>query len=106
MQFNFSYSIGRDDLETALRRFVRFLNEQHAETVSSLKITCHPWRNGKRLQAVNARGEIRPVTFDLEPSDERHKPPASLARDEVLTIRERPDDLGDTGLAAAFDHDD
>lgn len=106
MQFNYGYVSGRHSLASDVQRFVDFLEEHGVETVSQLKITCYPWRNGKRLQAVNAQGEIRPITFDLAPEDARHEPSEARPPREQVSVRERPDDLGNFGLATFFDHDD
>jgi len=55
---------------------------------------------------VNEEGKIRPFTITLQPGDERYEPLPPNVRYEPITIRERPDELGDTGLATAFGIDD
>src|SRR5690606_4800064 len=97
---------GRKFLAADIHRFVDFLETHGAESISQLRISCFPWRNGKRLQAVNERGENGVVTFDLKPGDERYEPIRDQLRREALIIRERPDELGNFGLATLFNHDD
>lgn len=100
MRFSFTYPLMSNDLENGLQRFIAFLREHEAEEISNVEINCYPWRNGKRLQAVNGNGQIRPIVFDAENAG-TGAPPF-----ERLTIRERPDSLPVTGLASLFDHDD
>ncbi|MBO9516453.1 MAG: hypothetical protein J7493_00145 [Porphyrobacter sp.] len=106
MHFIFQFEPTRETLQADVQRFVDFLDAHGVEAVSSLTITCFPWRNGKRLQAVNEDGEIRSVMFDLVPEDARYKPPQYELEHEPLIIRERPDSLGDFGLAMLSGHDD
>lgn len=105
MQLRYSYPVDADHLEAELLRAGEWFRQHGVESVTNLVIECYPWRNGKRLQAVNGRGEVRPVPILPEPDAPRC---GSLGpeRREELTIRERPDDRGDTGLASAFNHDD
>src|SRR5690606_13346306 len=105
MHFIFRYAPMREALTTDVQRFVDFLVAQGTESVTNLEISCYPWRNGKRLQAVNSEGQIRPVVFALEPGDDRYEPPKFPETRELLTMRERPDELGNFGFATVFDHD-
>lgn len=104
MQLRYDHQVDADDLDAELLRAAEWFRQQGVESVTNLVIECYPWRNGKRLQAVNKDGEIRPVPIVPE-VDPRLKPDGG-ERGEKLTIRERPEDLGDTGLATAFNHDD
>ena len=104
MQLRYSYHVDADHLDAELLRAGEWLRRQGVESVTNLVIECYPWRDGRRLQAVNKDGEIRPVLICRE--DDPRAKPAAIERREKLTIRERPEDLGDTGLAAAFNRDD
>lgn len=106
MRFRFTYQITRADLSAALSRVDNFLKEHGVETISNLEVDCHPWRNGKRLQAVNQSGVTRPVVFDLEPRGETSAAATHQPERETLTIRERPGGQGAKGLASLFGHDD
>ena len=105
MQFRYSYPSDADHLESDLLRVVDWVRENRAEAIWNLVVECSVSRNGKRLQALNDRGEIRPICFDLTPADPRSEQSNAAPREKV-TVRERPDHLGDTGLATAFNHDD
>lgn len=105
MQFRYSYRSDPDHLEGDFLRVVDWVREHRAEAVWNLVVECYVSRDGKRLQAVNGSGEIRPVFFDLTPEDPRFEQSDAATREKV-TIRERPDHLGDTGLATTFSHDD
>lgn len=105
MQFRYSYPTDAHHLEGDFLRVVDWVKEHRAEAVWNLVVECYVSRDGKRLQAVNDRGEIHPVCFDLRPEDPRFEQSDAPPREKV-TIRERPDNLGDTGLATAFNHDD
>ena len=106
MQFSYFYDSDSKHLAADVQRFVDFLEEHSVESVTNLCIICYPWRNGKRLQAVNTLGEIRPITFELLPGDDRRNPQGYEYDHEAVTIRERPDTLGNFGLAAFFNRDD
>ncbi len=106
MKFEYAYHSDPKHLAADVQRFVDFLEEHGFESVTNLRINCYPSRNGKRLQAVNAQGEIRPITFELVSGDDRDGPQGSQDHSEPVTIRERPDTLGNFGLAAYFNHDD
>lgn len=105
MQFRYSYQSDADRLQSDLLRVVDYLKEHRAEVVWNLVVECYASRNGKRLQAVNDEGIIRPVSFHLMPDDPRFEQSYNPPREKVK-IRERPDDLGEIGLASAFDRDD
>jgi hypothetical protein len=90
MQFNYNYACGREFIAADMQRFVDFLMEEGVESVSDLKITCHLSRNGKRLQAVNEHGIIRPVVFSIEPGDLRAGSAGYQYPREKLIIREGP----------------
>lgn len=106
MQFRYGYQTDADRLSADLLRVVDFLKEHGAEAVSNIVVSCYPWRNGKRLQAVNGEGIIRPVPFDAERGEVVIDAANEQLPREKLTIRERPDELGKIGLASAFDYDD
>ncbi|HET6525171.1 hypothetical protein [Sphingopyxis sp.] len=102
MKFKYGYGSDPKHLTADVERFINFLDEHGFESVTNLQISCYPWRNGKRLQAVNAEGEIRPITFELLSGDDRDNPQGYQHDREAVTIRERPDTLGNFGLAALF----
>jgi hypothetical protein len=104
MQFIYNYSLDREYIEYDINRFIAFLREHDVESVTNLEISCYPWRNGKRLQSINDRNEICPVPIILGPGDKRYTP--KPGRYPPFSIRERPDELGNFGLATAFNHDD
>lgn len=56
MQFSYFYDSDSKHLAADVQRFVDFLEEHSVESVTNLCIICYPWRNGKRLQAVNTLG--------------------------------------------------
>jgi hypothetical protein len=105
MQFRYSYPSDADHIEGDILRIVDWVREHRAEAVWNLVVECHASRNGKRLQAINDRGEIRPVCFDLTPEDPRFEQSDAAPR-EKITIRERTEDPSETGLATAFNRDD
>ncbi|MGN6123419.1 MAG: hypothetical protein ACTHOJ_10750 [Sphingomonas oligoaromativorans] len=90
--------ISPDQIDGVLRRVGELLRSMDAESVSSFQLTCFPWRNDKRLQAVSGRSVV-PVYIDLpeDGSEDGYSAPV---------IRERPDDLGDFGIGLWMDHDD
>jgi len=106
MQFRYSYTCEQDSLSADLQHFIDLLEFLSVDSITNLQISCYPHRNGKRLQAVNMNGEIPPVVFGVDPDDKRYDPSVHGGQGELLTFRERPDDLGDFGLATAFNHDD
>lgn len=106
MHILYSYSPKRPYIAKDLQQFVDFLEEHGVDCLTNLEIRCYPWRKGKRLQAVNEGGKIRPFTITLQHEDERYEPLPPNVRYEPITIRERPDELGDTGLATALGIDD
>lgn len=106
MRFNFVYPIESVSLETALRRFIEFVEEHGIDTISNLEIGCHPLRGGRRLQAVNQNGIVRPVIFDADPGDLGGAPAIYQYERETLIIRERPIGRGPRGLAALLGPND
>lgn len=87
-----------DQLDVVLLRVGELLRAMGAESVSSLRINCFPWRNGRRLQAVSGR-DIVSVAINLPGDDLVALPGGAI-------VRERPDDLGDSGIAVLMGHDD
>lgn len=106
MHIHYSYCpqgpyIGKD-----LQRLIDFFEDLGVDSLTNLEIRCYPWRKGKRLQAVNEEGKIRPFTITLQPGDERYEPLPPNVHYEPITIRERPDEFDDVGLAAILGWDD
>lgn len=89
-----------------LQRLIDFFEDLGVDSLTNLEIRCYPWRKGKRLQAVNEEGKIRPFTITLQPGDERYEPLPPNVRYEPITIRERPDEFDDVGLSAILGWDD
>ena len=106
MRFNFCYQIARNDLATALSRVDDFLKEHGADMISNLEVGCYPWRNGKRLQAVNQSGVVRPVVFNVAPGDDGSALTTHQPEREKLAVRESTDGRAAKGLASLFGRDD
>lgn len=106
MHIHYSYCPEGPYIAKDLQRLIDFFEDLGVDSLTNLEIRCYPWRKGKRLQAVNEEGTIRPFTITLQPDDERYEPIPPNVRYEPIIIRERPDELGDTGLATTFGIDD
>ena len=106
MHIHYSYSPQGPYMVKDLQRLIDFFEELGVDSLTNLEIRCYPWRKGKRLQAVNEEGKIRPFTIALQPGDERYEPLPPNVRYEPITIRERPDEFDDVGLAAILGWDD
>ena len=52
-----------------LQRLIDFFEDLGVDSLTNLEIRCYPWRKGKRLQAVNEEGKIRPFTIALQPGE-------------------------------------
>ena len=106
MHIHYSYCPQGPYIAKDLQRLIDFFEELDVDSLTNLEIRCYPWRKGKRLQAVNEEGKIRPLTITLQPGDERYEPLPPNVRYERITIRERPDEFDDVGLAAILGWDD
>ena len=106
MHIHYSYCPQGPFIAKDLQRLIDFFEEFDVDSLTNLEIRCYPWRKGKRLQAVNEEGKIRPFTITLQPGDERYEPLPPNVRYEPITIRERPDEFDDVGLAAILGWDD
>ena len=106
MHIHYSYCPQGPYIAKDLQRLIDFFEELDVDSLTNVEIRCYPWRKGKRLQAVNAEGKIRPFTITLQPGDERYEPLPPNVRYEPITIRERPDEFDDVGLAAILGWDD
>ena len=106
MHIHYSYCPQGPYIVRDLQRLIDFFEELGVDSLTNLEIRCYPWRNGKRLQAVNEEGKIRPFTITLQPGDDRYEPLPPNVRYEPITIRERPDEFDDVGLAAILGWDD
>lgn len=106
MHIHYSYCPQAPYIVKDLQRLIDFFEDLGVDSLTNLEIRCYPWRKGKRLQAVNEEGKIRPFTITLQPDDERCEPLPPNVRYEPITIRERPDEFDDVGLAAILGWDD
>ena len=106
MHINYSYCPQGHHITKDLERLIEFFEDLGVDSLTNLEIRCYPWRKGKRLQAVNEEGKIRPFTITLQPGDVRYEPLPPNVRYEPITIRERPDEFDDVGLAAILGWDD
>lgn len=106
MHIHYSYCPQGPYIVKDLQRLIDFFEVLGVDSLTNLEIRCYPWRKGKRLQAVNEEGKIRPFTITLQPDDERYEPLPPNVRYEPITIRERPDEFDDVGLAAILGWDD
>jgi len=106
MKFFYEHHIKHEALAADLQKFVDFLGAHGVDSVSSLEISCFPWRNGERLQAVDSEGKISPVMIELDAGDARYVAPDPKSDREAPKIRERPDELGEFGWGLLFGIDD
>ena len=106
MHIHYSYCPQGPYIVKDLQRLIDFFEDHGVDSLTNLEIRCYPWRKGKRLQAVNEEGKIRPFTITLQPGDERYEPLPPNARYEPITIRERPEEFDDVGFAAILGWDD
>ena len=106
MHIRYSYSPQGPYIVKDLQRLIDFFDDLGVDCMTHLEIRCYPGRKDTRLPAVNEEGKIRPFTITLQPGDDRYEPVPPNVRYEPITVRERPDELGDTGLATAFGIDD
>ena len=106
MHIHYSHCPQSPYIAKDLQRLIDFFEDLGVDSLTNLEIHCYPWRDGKRLQCVNEEGKIRPFTITLQPGDERYEPLPPNVRYEPITIRERPDEFDDVGLAAILGWDD
>lgn len=100
MLFMFPGEITVSDLEVELKPFLELLKREGLDRVTGLQISFLGWRGNERCQIVNQENRISEVVFEKsESGGVRSVRPG-------VTIRDRPDALNWSPLAAIFDHDD
>jgi hypothetical protein len=89
MRFQYNYSTGINDLETALSRVAVFLDRHGIQEISELEVRCDPVRDGQRVEAVNGRNEVTVVQFERESEDENVRARRGSYPEDSLTVVER-----------------